>query len=102
MQIKQLDESVCCACFSFSMCCNKSFSVLYVYDFCLNVATISYCSIFVSVTVCFVSVRLMLQRCCKAVVVQRHSTDLCEWVGTSFLFGCFFGVCLFVVLGSFI
>lgn len=76
--------------------------MLYVYDFCLNVATISYCSIFVSVTVCFVSVRLMLQHCCKAVVVQRHSTDLCEWVGTSFLFGCFFGVCLFVVLGSFI
>lgn len=38
----------------------------------------------------------MLQHCCKAVVVQRHSTDLCVWVGAGFLLGCFFGVYMFI------
>lgn len=40
----------------------------------------------------------MLQHCCKAVVVQRHSTDLCVWVGTGFLLGCFFGVYMFICI----
>lgn len=43
----------------------------------------------------------MLQHCCKAVVVQRHSPGLCVWGGTSFLFGCFFGVYVFIcILGG--